>query len=80
MFRARNRSLRREQQSLASRPTDGVGARLLDISVLAFSSKHMHCLFYLSGPNAMVEDFEDVLNQMNIRKDQIKKDYFPGFA
>ncbi|MEO8608540.1 MAG: RnfABCDGE type electron transport complex subunit D [Chloroflexota bacterium] len=41
---------------------------------------YMHCIFYLSGPNAMVEDFEDVLSQMNVRKDQIKKDYFPGFA
>ena len=41
---------------------------------------YMHCMFYLSGPNAMVEDFEDVLSQMNVRKDQIKKDYFPGFA
>jgi ferredoxin-NADP reductase/Na+-translocating ferredoxin:NAD+ oxidoreductase RnfD subunit len=41
---------------------------------------YMQSLFYLSGPNAMVTAFEDVLRQMGVSKDHIRKDYFPGFA
>ena len=38
------------------------------------------CVFYLSGPNAMVNAFEETLVRMGVRKSQIKTDYFPGFA
>lgn len=37
-------------------------------------------LFYLSGPHAMVESYNKMLRSLGIRKSQIKKDYFPGFA
>ncbi len=36
-------------------------------------------IFYLSGPNAMVESFQEVLLWMGVRRWRIKKDYFPGF-
>lgn len=35
-------------------------------------------IFYLSGPNEMIESFQKVLKKMDVS--QIKKDYFPGFA
>ncbi len=35
-------------------------------------------LFYLSGPNAMIESFETLLKNIGVK--HIKKDYFPGFA
>jgi ferredoxin-NADP reductase len=38
------------------------------------------CLFYLSGPNSMVVSFEETLIGLGVRKAQIKKDFFPGFA
>jgi ferredoxin-NADP reductase len=36
-------------------------------------------MFYLSGPNAMVENYKKLLLSMGIRHDHIKTDYFPGF-
>ena len=41
---------------------------------------YTNCLFYLSGPNAMVAAFEETLTAMGVSKRQIRKDYFPGFA
>lgn len=35
--------------------------------------------FYLSGPNAMVENYRKLLISMGIRRGNIKTDYFPGF-
>lgn len=37
-------------------------------------------IFYLSGPQTMVTAFEKTLLAMGVKKKQIKKDYFPGFA
>jgi ferredoxin-NADP reductase len=41
---------------------------------------YSRALFYLSGPNGMVADFEHILLNMGINPRHIKKDYFPGFA
>lgn len=35
--------------------------------------------FYLSGPRSLITGFEEVLNEMGVRKGQIKTDFFPGF-
>ncbi len=35
--------------------------------------------FYLSGPNAMVENYHKLLCSMRIKRSMIKTDYFPGF-
>jgi ferredoxin-NADP reductase/Na+-transporting NADH:ubiquinone oxidoreductase subunit NqrB len=35
--------------------------------------------FYLSGPNAMVENYERMLVDAGVSRRQIVKDYFPGF-
>ena len=40
----------------------------------------MQCVFYLSGPNAMVEEFEGTLAEMGVPPRHIRKDFFPGFA
>ena len=37
-------------------------------------------VFYLSGPNAMVTAFENILDKMGMPAAHIKKDFFPGFA
>ncbi len=36
--------------------------------------------FYTSGPEPMVEAFEEMLYKMGLNKRQVKKDYFPGYA
>lgn len=42
-------------------------------------SDYKERLFYLSGPNTLVEAFEKVLKDMDLPRKQIKKDYFPGY-
>ena len=37
-----------------------------------------HC-FYLSGPNAMVENYKKLFLRMGVKRADIKTDYFPGF-
>jgi ferredoxin-NADP reductase/Na+-translocating ferredoxin:NAD+ oxidoreductase RnfD subunit len=37
-------------------------------------------LFYLSGPHAMVEAYQNVLEELGVKKSRIKVDFFPGFA
>ena len=37
-------------------------------------------VFYISGPQAMVTSFKDILLKMGIKRIHIKTDYFPGFA
>ncbi len=36
--------------------------------------------FYLSGPHVMVTAYEEVLHSLGIKSEQIKIDFFPGFA
>jgi ferredoxin-NADP reductase len=36
-------------------------------------------LFYISGPNSMVEAFKSTLRSMGVSRFDIKTDYFPGF-
>ncbi len=36
-------------------------------------------LFYVSGPEPMVEGTLDILEKMGLGKDNIKRDYFPGY-
>ncbi|MBI3573007.1 MAG: oxidoreductase [Candidatus Kerfeldbacteria bacterium] len=37
-------------------------------------------IFYLSGPQAMVKNYEHLLASMGVSRSHIKTDYFPGFA
>lgn len=37
-------------------------------------------VYYLSGPHAMVTGYEKTLQEMGIKNNQIKKDFFPGFV
>lgn len=37
-------------------------------------------IFYISGPHAMVDAYEDLLKQMGIKSSNIVIDYFPGYA
>lgn len=37
-------------------------------------------IFYISGPQLMVKNFEKILTRMGIFKSKIKTDFFPGYA
>ena len=41
---------------------------------------YQRCLFYISGPDAMVAAFQATLSEMGVHKRQIRTDFFPGFA
>lgn len=40
----------------------------------------LNCVFYISGPHAMVTAFQDTLSKMGVSRLQIKTDFFPGYA
>ncbi|MEO8398022.1 MAG: RnfABCDGE type electron transport complex subunit D, partial [Chloroflexota bacterium] len=42
--------------------------------------EYQNCIFYVSGPNAMVDEMKDVLHHLHISADHIKTDYFSGLA
>lgn len=66
----------------AKRPSDWHGkmgridARMIGQEVPDYPER----IFYLSGPQAMVTAFEATLKRMGVSADQIKTDFFPGFA
>ncbi len=37
-------------------------------------------MFYISGPQTMVDHFDEVLRDLGVPRRHIKKDFFPGFA
>jgi ferredoxin-NADP reductase/Na+-translocating ferredoxin:NAD+ oxidoreductase RnfD subunit len=41
---------------------------------------YLDCVFYISGPPAMVESFKAALRQIHVRSSQIKTDFFAGLA
>ncbi len=41
---------------------------------------YMDCVFYISGPPAMVDSFKAALRQIHIKNSQIKTDFFAGLA
>lgn len=43
-------------------------------------SDYKNRIFYLSGPRSMVEAFQKVLDKMGVNKNQVKVDFFPGYA
>ncbi len=41
---------------------------------------YQNCLFYISGPQSMVDSFKTTLRELNVERSQIKTDFFPGFV
>lgn len=37
-------------------------------------------IFYISGPEPMVESFEKMLGKLGVPDPHIKRDYFPGYT
>jgi ferredoxin-NADP reductase len=53
--------------------------RLNEAMLKKYVKKPTVCLYYLSGPNAMVEGYKSLLHKMKVPQSAIKTDYFPGF-
>jgi ferredoxin-NADP reductase len=56
-------------------PIGPLTAELLQQQVPDFSGRR----FYISGPNAMVEHYNDLLRSLHVPPARIKTDYFPGY-
>jgi ferredoxin-NADP reductase len=48
--------------------------------IIRYVPDYRERIFYLSGPHNMVESYREVLKSMGVPENQIKTDYFPGFA
>ena len=58
----------------------GQVGHVTDSMIRTYIPNYRDCLYYLSGPNSMVTSFQRTLGKMHVRRDQVKTDFFPGFA
>jgi len=55
--------------------------RTIDAATIAgHIPDYMERTFYLSGPRGMVTAFEEILQAVGVRQNNIKTDFFPGFV
>jgi ferredoxin-NADP reductase/Na+-translocating ferredoxin:NAD+ oxidoreductase RnfD subunit len=59
---------------------DGATGHVSAAMITKNISDYKERTFYISGPRSMVVACEKVLSGMGIKKNRIKKDFFPGFA
>lgn len=53
--------------------------RITEESIRAAAAELQQPIYYLSGPEPMVEAFEGVLTGMGVPDARLKRDYFPGY-
>lgn len=58
----------------------GFVGRISEQMILETVPNYKDRTYYLSGPPDMVKAYERVLKNLQVRNDQIKKDYFPGLV
>lgn len=58
----------------------GLSGRINEQMILKAVPDYDERMFYLSGPPGMVRAYEQVLKNMRVGHDQIKKDFFPGLV
>ncbi|HVU10253.1 MAG TPA: RnfABCDGE type electron transport complex subunit D [Phototrophicaceae bacterium] len=59
---------------------NGLVGRITEETVRRQVPEYRNCIFYISGPNAMVDSMKDVLQRLRIPSEHIKTDYFSGLA
>lgn len=59
---------------------NGISGRLNEQIIKELLPLTKDTLFYISGPNTMVNSYKHLLNKLNIHAHNIKTDYFPGFT
>jgi ferredoxin-NADP reductase len=53
--------------------------RIDEETIERYVPDYLRRVFYVSGPEPMVEEFEKMLEKMGILRRNIKRDYFPGY-
>jgi ferredoxin-NADP reductase len=69
----------------------GIQSENPGFQILEFIDKHIEepdlqgylgdksAIFYISGPEPMVEAYEELFDKLGVEKDRVKTDYFPGY-
>ncbi len=57
----------------------GEKGRISPEMIKKYATDFKNRIYYLSGPNAMVEGYKKLLSDMKVPNSSIHKDYFPGF-
>jgi ferredoxin-NADP reductase len=52
-----------------------ISAEIIEKDITDFKTRK----FYLSGPNAMVDNYKKIIKSMGIKRSSIITDYFPGY-
>lgn len=58
----------------------GLVGRITPKMIATYAPWYREAIFYISGPNVMVNAFQDILHRMDIPDSQIKTDYFAGLT
>ena len=58
----------------------GLRSRLTAQTIIKTVPDYRERMFYVSGPRSFVAAMEETLREMDLRQNQIKVDFFPGFA
>jgi glycine betaine catabolism B len=59
---------------------NGLVGRISEQTILGIVPDYKDRFYYLSGPPNMVNAYEQVLKNLQVRHDHIKKDFFPGLV
>ena len=51
-----------------------------EVAIKKFVPDLVKPLFYISGPEPMVKSLENLLSEIGVSKENIKRDYFPGYS
>lgn len=56
-----------------------VAGKVTEQMLVATIPQYRHCLYYLSGSQTFIQEYQDLLLQMHISQEQIKTDAFSGY-
>lgn len=57
-----------------------VGDRRIEVADLKPYTDDEQTIFYVSGPELMVENYAETLKKMGLPEDRLKTDFFPGYS
>jgi len=58
---------------------DGHVGRITEDLIKHEVPEYKNCVYYISGPNSMVESYRNLLQSIGINPNRVQTDYFPGF-
>jgi ferredoxin-NADP reductase len=81
----------RDQDFIFGEELERIAAAHPSLKITKFVDKHIEAadlqtyltddsnFFYISGPEPMVESYDELLKSLGVPEERIKNDYFPGY-